>query len=499
MKTRRSGILLHVTSLPSPFGVGDLGPEAYWFADFLASAGQSLWQVLPLTPTTTVCGNSPYSSPSALAGNAVLISPERMVQDGFLQPSDLDRSHAYPEDKTDYVAVTRHKLGLLETAFHEFRDRIHQYPGFQDFCRDNARWLEDYALYTALKAEFKGASWISWPVEIRDRTEEAMAYWRAYLADSILREQFVQFVFFRQWHSLKVYCNQKNIQIVGDAPIYVSLDSSDVWANPGIFRLDENRQPTHVAGVPPDYFSPTGQLWGNPIYNWDALRESRYSWWIMRLGFYMSLFDMIRMDHFRGFVGYWQVPFGEETAVNGEWIEAPAWEFFATLLKRFPFLPLIAEDLGIITPDVREIMSHYGFPGMKVLLFGFGGDVARNPYAPHNLTRDSVLYTGTHDNNTARGWFRQEAGFQERDNLARYLGHTLDECTVASELVRLALMSVSNIAILPMQDVLGLCEDARMNVPSVARGNWEWRLRRQQVTPELAHWLSDLAHLYGRN
>ena len=421
-----------------------------------------------------------------------------MVQDGFLQPSDLDRSPAYPEDKTDYAAVTRYKLGLLETAFHNFRDHIHRYPGFQDFCRDNAPWLEDYAIYAALKAEFEGASWTSWPVEIRDRTDEAMAYWRARLADSILREQFVQFVFFRQWHSLKVYCNRKNIQIVGDAPIYVSLDSSDVWANPEIFRLDENRQPTHVAGVPPDYFSPTGQLWGNPIYNWDALRERRYSWWIMRLGFYMSLFDMIRMDHFRGFVGYWQVPFGEETAVNGEWIEAPAWEFFATLLKRFPFLPLIAEDLGIITPDVREIMLHYGFPGMKVLLFGFGGDVAGNPYAPHNLTRDSVLYTGTHDNNTARGWFRKEASFQERDNLARYLGHMLDECTVAGELVRLALMSVSNIAVLPMQDVLGLCEDARMNVPSIAQGNWEWRLRRQQVTPEVAHWLFDLAHLYGR-
>ncbi len=498
MKTRRSGILLHVTSLPSPFGVGDLGPGAYRFADFLADSGQSLWQVLPLTPTTPACGNSPYSSPSALAGNALLISPERMVQDGLLQPSDLDWSCAWPEERTDYDAAGHCKHCLLDRAFDRFRAHMHRHAAFLSFCQDNLRWLEDYALYAALKVQFNGAPWTSWPLEIRDRREEATAYWRQHLADRVQREKFVQFVFFQQWHALKAHCNQKSIQIVGDAPIYVSLDSSDVWANREIFRLDEARQPTHVAGVPPDYFSPTGQLWGNPIYNWDALRERHYSWWIMRLGFYMGLFDMIRLDHFRGFVGYWQVPFGEETAVNGEWIQAPAWEFFATLLKRFPFLPIIAEDLGIITPDVREIMSHYGFPGMKVLLFGFGGDVASNPYAPHNLTRHSVLYTGTHDNNTARGWFRQEAGFGERDNLARYLGRAVDECTVAVELVRLALMSVSNIAILPMQDLLGLCEDARMNVPSVAHGNWGWRLRHQQLTPELAAWLSDLVHLYGR-
>jgi 4-alpha-glucanotransferase len=498
MKTRRSGILLHLTSLPSPFGIGDLGPGAYAFADFLSASGQSLWQVLPLTPTTGVCGNSPYSSPSAFAGNELLISPELLVRDGFLEPSQLDGGWDLEEGRTDYDAASRCKLALIDKAFERFREQGRWQSPFEAFCADNAFWLEDHALYTALKRELDGAPWSAWPSESRDRAPEALAFWKEHLGEQILREKFAQFVFFGQWLSLKAYCNQKSIQIVGDAPIYVSTDSSDVWANRDIFRLDESGQPIHVAGVPPDYFSATGQLWGNPIYDWDALRKQRFSWWILRLGFYMKLFDVIRLDHFRGFVGYWQVPFGEETAVNGEWVEAPAWEFFATLFRRFPFLPLIAEDLGVITPDVREVISHYGFPGMKVLLFGFEGNVADNPYAPHNDVRNSVIYTGTHDNNTARGWYRHNAGEQGRLNLARYLGRPVDECSVACEFVRLALMSVSNIAIIPMQDLLGLCEDARMNVPSVAHGNWEWRLKRQQVTPELAGWLLDTVRLYGR-
>lgn len=498
MKTRRSGILLHVTSLPAPFGVGDLGPGATWFADFLASSGQSLWQILPLTPTTGVCGNSPYSSPSAFAGNTLLISPERMVRDDLLAPSDLDSNCANVEERVDYGVAAEYKNKLLDKAYDRFQRGASLKPQFESFCNANRLWLEDYALFTALKEEFGGASWIDWPTEVRDRGEDSINYWSNHLAERIHREKFMQFVFFRQWKALKTYCNEKNIQIVGDAPIYVSLDSSDVWANPELFKLDGARRPTHVAGVPPDYFSPTGQLWGNPIYNWDVHRERRYSWWILRLGHYMSLFDIIRLDHFRGFVGYWQVESGEPTAVNGDWIPAPASDFFATLLRRFPFLPLIAEDLGIITPDVREIMTQYGFPGMKVLQFGFGGDVASNPYAPHNLVRDSVTYTGTHDNNTARGWFRQEAAHQERENFLRYLGHPVDECSVASEFVRMALMTVSNLAILPMQDLLGLCEDARMNTPSVAYGNWAWRMKRHQVTSLLAKWLLDLVHLYGR-
>jgi len=271
-----------------------------------------------------------------------------------------------------------------------------------------------------------------------------------------------------------------------------------VWANRSLFRLDDTGRPLQVAGVPPDYFSATGQLWGNPIYDWEELRKQGFSWWILRLGFYLKLFDMIRLDHFRGFVGYWQVPFGEETAVKGEWVEAPAFEFFATLLRRFPYLPIIAEDLGVITPDVREVMTRYGFPGMKVLLFGFEGDVAANPYAPHNIVSDSVIYTGTHDNNTVRGWYRQNASEQERRNLARYVGRPVDESSVASEFVRLALMSVADTAVIPMQDLLGLSEDARMNVPSIAHGNWEWRLKSQQVTAELADWLLQTSRLYGR-
>lgn len=498
MKTRRSGILLHVTSLPSPFGIGDLGPGAAWFADFLASSGQSLWQILPLTPTTGICGNSPYSSPSAFAGNPLLISPECMVHEGLLTPSDLDSHCVNDDERTDYDAVAEYKLQLLRKAYDRFRQGTSLQSEFESFCSVNRRWLDDYALFTALKEELGGASWIDWPTEVRDREEDSVDHWRKHLAERIHREKFMQFIFFRQWRALKSYCNERNIQIVGDAPIYVSLDSSDVWAHPGLFKLDGARRPTHVAGVPPDYFSATGQLWGNPIYNWDVHRDLRYEWWILRLGHYMSLFDIIRLDHFRGFVGYWQVEWGETTAVNGEWVEAPASEFFAVLLRRFPFLPLIAEDLGVITPDVREVMRQFGFPGMKVLQFGFGGDVASNPYAPHNLVRESVTYTGTHDNNTARGWFRQEAAPPERENFLRYIGHPVDECSVASEFVRMALMSVSNLAILPMQDLLGLSEDARMNTPSVAHGNWEWRLKKHQITPQLAKWLLDLVHLYGR-
>lgn len=498
MNIRRSGILLHVTSLPSRFGVGDLGPGAYAFADFLAASGQSLWQVLPLTPTTTICGNSPYSSPSAFAGNELLISPELLVQEGFLEPSHLDGTWHLEEGRADYDAAWPYKSGLIDAAFERFLRESRREREFEAFCAENVFWLEDFALYTALKRELGGAPWSAWPQEIRDRKPEALTHWREQLANRVLREKFAQFLFFGQWTALKNYCNDKNIQIVGDAPIYVSTDSSDVWAHRKLFRLDATGQPTHVAGVPPDYFSATGQLWGNPLYDWEVLRQERFSWWILRLGFYMKLFDMIRLDHFRGFVGYWQVPFGEETAVNGEWVQAPAWEFFSTLLRRFPYLPIIAEDLGVITPDVREVMNHFGFPGMRVLLFGFEGDVAGNPYAPHNTVPNSVIYTGTHDNNTVRGWYRQNAGGLERQNLARYLGRPVDECSVASELVRLALMSVSRAAIIPMQDILGLCEDARMNVPSVAQGNWEWRLKPQQITPELAEWLLHTARLYGR-
>lgn len=500
MKDRRGGIFLHLTSLPGPCGIGDLGPTAYGFADFLVAAGQRLWQVLPLTPTTLKCGSSPYTSPSAFAGNPLLISPEHMARDGFLAPSDLDGldQGMGTQDVTDYVSATQAKSRLLDRAHERFREQGIRREEFQRFCQAHAFWLEDHALYTALKERFEDQNWSEWPVELRDRHHEALRDWRVQLQTHIEKEMLTQFIFFDQWHALKAYCNQRGIQILGDAPIYVSLESSDVWAHPDIFRLDGARLPTHVAGVPPDYFSSTGQLWGNPLYDWEALAQRGFDWWVRRIGHYLGLFDMVRLDHFRGFLGYWEIPFGEKAAVNGCWRTAPGGDFFATLHGRFPHLPIIAEDLGTITADVREFMTRQGYPGMNVLLFAFMGDVATSPHAPHNYIRHSVTYTGTHDNNTVRGWLRREAQPHEKENLARYLGYPVQESTVTSGLVRMALMSVANLAIIPMQDLLGLNEEARMNTPSISMGNWRYRLKGQHITKELIQGLRELTILFGR-
>jgi 4-alpha-glucanotransferase len=366
------------------------------------------------------------------------------------------------------------------------------------FSHENAYWLDDYALFAAFKEHANGAPWSTWQTDVRQRNGAVLQEWLKKLADRVLAEKFFQYLFARQWSALKRYCNQKNIQIVGDLPIYVSYDSADVWGNPDFFQLDEELRPAFVAGVPPDYFSVTGQLWGNPVYRWEVLKENSYRWWIQRFDHNLRLFDVIRLDHFRGFVGYWAIPGSETTAVNGKWEPAPAQDFFAALLKRFPFLPIIAEDLGVITPDVREIMTRFGFPGMKVLQFAFGNDLPTNAYAPHNHNRNAVVYTGTHDNNTTKGWFRNELDEKGRARLARYLGRKVEEWEVHWELIRLAMMSVSDMTIIPMQDVLGLEEGARMNLPSVAQGNWDWRLLPEQLTPELAHQLAEMTRLYGR-
>jgi 4-alpha-glucanotransferase len=499
LKTRRSGILLHLSSLPSPFGIGDLGPGARRFADFLAAAGQTVWQVLPLNPTAPIYGNSPYSGPSAFAGSPLLVSPELMEQDGLLDSEDLRDYPSLGEDRVPYAGVAEQKERLLRLAYERFRAvrSGHGHYEFESFCTVNDHWLNDYALFVALKERFCGVAWCDWAVEIRDRAESAVEYWQGELADRIAMEKFIQFVFFSQWMDLKRYCNGLNIQIIGDAPIYVSYDSADVWSNPGLFKLDDHKRSYVVAGVPPDYFSETGQLWGNPIYNWDSLASTRYTWWVKRLGFYMKLYDLIRLDHFRGFVGYWEVPASEKTAVNGKWVKAPAHQFFSVLLRRFPYLPIIAEDLGIITADVREVMVRFGFPGMKVLLFAFG-DVAHNHYAPHHHVRDCVVYTGTHDNNTARGWFLNEARDDEKRCLFQYLGRTITDDSVAWEMTRLAMMSVANLAVVPMQDVLGLGQEARMNMPSITYGNWEWRMKAGALSPAAASRLLELSRLYNR-
>jgi 4-alpha-glucanotransferase len=497
MRRRGSGILLHITSLPSPYGLGDMGPGAYQFADFLVETKQSFWQILPLNPTDLAHGNSPYQSVSAFAGNPFLISPELMVRQGFLAQSDVENVPGYQIRPLDYPSVIASKERIFKVAYERFRQggKRHEY---ERFCKENSSWLDDFALFIALRDHFSGKAWTEWPQEIRDRQPEALESLKGELLDACEKTRFLQYVFFEQWHSLKAYCNNRGIQIFGDIPIYVIHDSADVWANPELFTLDDERKPSVVAGVPPDYFSETGQLWGNPVYRWDVLEEKGYGWWIQRLQHNIKLFDLVRIDHFRGLIGYWVVPAGEMNAVNGQWVEAPAEDFLNALLRRFPQLPIIAEDLGVITPDVREIMHRFDLPGMKVLLFAFGEDLPTNPYIPHNLEKNCVLYTGTHDNNTARGWFEGEATPEIRERLFHYLGREVPAEKIHWELIRLAMMSVANMVIIPMQDILGLGEEARMNRPATTQGNWQWQLLQEQLTPSLAQGLREITEIYGR-
>jgi len=498
LKLRKSGILLHFTSLPSQFGIGDLGRGAYDFADFLADSSQTLWQVLPFNPSSQACGNSPYCSFSAFAANPLLIAPDLLVKEGYISWNDLGFAPVFDSTKVEYEKAAAFKSRVLEIAYEKFRQMPDEGCRYQNFVSANAHWLEDYALFIGLKENFSGAPWNEWPVEIRDRTQPAVNEWTQRLAVRIEREKFIQFLFFQQWSALKSYCNQKQIQLIGDIPIYVSYDSSDVWKNPEYFKLDGDKKPLFVAGVPPDYFSETGQLWGNPVYCWDKLRDSSYSWWISRMEHNLKYLDMVRLDHFRGFVAYWEVPACEKTAINGKWVKVPAREFFNTLLRRIPSLPIIAEDLGVITSDVREIMNMHGFPGMKPLLFAFGDDLAANPYILHNHVENCVVYTGTHDNNTVKGWFEHDAGQREKENLLAYFGRELDENSITGQLVRTAMMSVASIAIIPMQDILELGAEARMNTPSVTHGNWAWRLTANQLTADLSQKISNLTRAYGR-
>lgn len=498
MNRRGSGILLHISSLPSPYGIGDLGPGAYRFADFLVETRQCLWQILPLNPTSTSHGNSPYSSFSAFAGNPLFISPDVMLTEGLISLSDIEELPSFPDNKVDYETVTTHKNKLFHRAFERYRGNIGQDYDFERFCIENKEWLDDYALFMALKEHFKGSVWCDWPSEIRDRCEDSIRDWSERLKDRVLFEMFLQYLFFRQWDSLKNYCNDRNIKIIGDLPIYVCYDSCDVWTNPCIFKLNGKKRPEYVSGVPPDYFSETGQLWGTPVYAWEVLKEDGYRWWIKRIEHNMKQFDTMRLDHFRGFVAYWEVAAQEKTAINGRWVEAPVYDFLNTLLRHFPSLPFIAEDLGVITPEVREVMSFYEFPGMKLLIFAFGEDMPTNPYIPHNITKNSVTYTGTHDNNTIRGWFKGEASQEDKQRLFKYMGREATEGEIHWEFIRYAMMSVSDTAILPMQDILGLGEEGRMNTPSVSNGNWGWRLVPEQITPFIKERLIEMTEIYGR-
>ena len=498
LQVRASGLLLHITSLPSPYGIGDLGPEAYRFVDFLADSDQAFWQILPLNPTSGISGHSPYSSASAFAGNPWLISPDLLVEDGLLQAQEAQSVQVPSTSEVDYPAAVAVKTELLQKAFARFPGRK-PLERFEAFLAEQAYWLEDFALYQGLKGYFgwdKG--WNEWPSEVRNRDPQALEACARSLEDRLAWERFLQYLFQEQWMRLKAYCREKQVQIIGDLPIYVSFDSADVWAHPEIFKLDADLRPTHVAGVPPDYFSSTGQLWGNPVFDWSRLQSQGYRWWLQRMARNLELYDVVRIDHFRGFVGYWEVEAGEETAVNGSWAEVPSFDFFRTLYRRFPQLPVIAEDLGEITPDVREVMAHFGFPGMKILLFAFDWEDPYNVFLPHTYPRNCVAYTGTHDTNTVRGWFEEEADRERALRMIRYLGRETGSEEIHWDFIRLGLGSVANLMITPVQDLLGLSSSARMNLPATASGNWLWRLQEGRLNPDLARKLAQLTRTFGR-
>ncbi len=498
MNKRGAGILLHPTSLPSPYGVGDLGPSAYRFADFLTRTRQMYWQVLPLNPTSPVLGNSPYSSVSTFACNTLLISPDLLVEGGLLDKKEVEARPRFPEGRCDYEGAIFYKDYLLDLAYDKFRRSAADHDAFVHFCQSHASWLDTYALFVCIKKQMAGRIWSEWPRELRQRAPERIEAVRRELSADLEKEKFRQYLFFRQWGALKKYCNERGVQILGDIPIYVSYDSADAWANPSFFKLNEQQKPTVVAGVPPDYFSATGQLWGNPVYDWDALKRTGYAWWIERMGRTLALFDVVRIDHFRGLVAFWEVPAGETNAVNGRWATAPVRDLFDQLFKRFFDLPIIAEDLGIITPDVREAIHELGFFGMKVLLFAFGEDNPMHIYLPHTYEEKYAVYTGTHDNNTVKGWFETEARPDELERLFRYLGREVGSEEACWELIRLAMMSVARIAVFPLQDILCLGREARMNRPSIGRGNWEWRILPGQLTDAIADRLRSLTVTYGR-
>jgi 4-alpha-glucanotransferase len=497
MKTRGSGILLHITSLPGRYGIGDLGPEAYRFVDFLQTAGQRYWQILPVHPTDIRYDNSPYHAISAFAGNPLLISPELLVEDGYLDQSDIEPISACSDERVDYASVITYKERLFDIAYNRFA-----YFGsdlrFSEFCTKEAWWLDDYALFVAIRKQYPDSLWSEWPDELKSRDPKALITFQKSHASVIEREQFLQYIFSMQWEALRARCKRAGIRLIGDIPIYLDYDSADVWTFPHLFQLDEERKPRVVSGVPPDYFSPTGQVWNNPLYDWNALRDTGFSWWIQRLRRESALADYVRIDHFRGLVGFWEIKAGSETAIDGRWVIAPVWDLIRTLVKEFPCLPIIAEDLGIITPDVREIMRAFEIPGMKVLVFAFSSPTGDNPYILHNIPKDCIVYTGTHDNTPVRGWFDQDATPEEKERLFAYLGRRPESHEISDIFIRLAMMSSANTAIIPMQDILGCDHTARMNIPGTEEGNWRWRLKNDYPAPDRAQKLREYTVIYGR-
>jgi 4-alpha-glucanotransferase len=495
---RSAGILLHVTSLPSRFGIGDLGPAAYRWVDQLARAKQSWWQVLPLGPPGA--GNSPYQAFSAFAGNPALISPEELLEQGLLGRADFAGAGGsrFPARRVDFRAAGTFKAGLIATAWQRFaggRTGKRLRAPFEAFTNKQKGWLDDFALFMALKEVCSGRSWTDWPRALVLRDRAALSDAKRELADAIGRHQFAQFLFLRQLDALRRYARQKGVRLIGDLPIYVSAESSDVWANPHLFLLDRRRRPTAVAGVPPDLFSKTGQRWGNPLYDWSAMRRDGFAWWVDRMRATLAQVDVVRLDHFRGFAGYWKIPAHLPTAVRGRWMTGPGMALFDAVRKGLGKLPLIAEDLGVITPDVERLRDDLGLPGMRVLQFAFDGG-AENSHLPHRHVRHAAVYTGTHDNETTAGWYAA-LDRKHRRAVERYTPDAKTDPTWA--LIRLAWSSVANLAVAPLQDVLRLGNAARMNTPGTALGNWGWRMTEGMLRNDTLDRLGELTKTYGRS
>jgi 4-alpha-glucanotransferase len=497
---RGAGVLMHITSLPSPFGVGDMGPEAIAFADFLERTNQKFWQLLPINPTEEGQGHSPYSAVSSRAGNILLISPELLAQQGLLAHDELNENHVANKGQANYREAENIKTALFKKAWQKYNE---QRPAeleekFIAFCKQEEYWLNDFALYSVLKKKNGGKAWYQWVDEYKLRNEKALDKIRAEEAEEIEYVRWLQFVFATQWGNLRSYCNQRNIKLIGDLPFYVSYDSVDVWSNKELFCLDEEGSMTSVAGTPPDAFSSDGQLWGMPIYKWDVLKAQNFDWWVNRLGKNIQLFDLVRIDHFRAFSAFWDVPAGEKTAKNGKWKLCPGADLFEVVQQKFGHLPFIAEDLGDIDEPVYQLRDQFKMPGMVVLLFAFGDTMPQSIYIPHNYTHNSIAYTGTHDNNTVKGWYKNEASDQIKEQISKYTASNVTEENVHLSLGRLAYSSVAKTAILPIQDILGIDESGRMNTPASTSNNWGWRLVPSQLDHQAEDLLKEWTWLYNR-
>ncbi len=494
---RSCGILLHITSLPSPFGIGDLGPEAYEFIDFLETSGHKYWQLLPLNPTDAAYNHSPYSSYSAFAGNTLLISPELLEKEGYIDLQNFDIPTEADPEKVDFQKVSRFKEAVLEATYNSFRDKKEKVKKYKGFCKEHASWLNDFSLFKALHQKFN-SPWYSWPDELKNRKSGELKKAQKELAESIEKIKFFQFLFFSQWANLTEYAHLNDVHLIGDIPFYINHDSADCWAHSEYFKLDKNKVPLKISGVPPDYFSETGQLWGTPVYDWKKLKNKKFDWWIERLRQNLLLFDLVRLDHFRAFSAYWEVPAKDKTAVNGKWVKTPGHQFFKTVKKEFPKMPFIAEDLGQLDDPVYDLLAAFDFPGMKVLQFAFGEVGSPNPYLPYNHLPNNLVYTGTHDNNTTKGWY-VNADKKAKHHLKEYSGNNITARNVHSHLHRMALGSVAKLAVTPMQDLIGLGSEGIMNTPGSTKGNWTWRMNYHQISVERAIELKALNELYGRS